>query len=205
MRVRVYVEGGGDSGSTKAACREGFRRLVQKLGNLAQNPTVIASGGRLKAFQNFCDSLERSVDEIILLLVDAERPVRAGVWTHLGEEPDNWRKPEVATEDHAHLMVQSMEAWFIADKEALARYYGRKFRMNSLPRHLDIEHIPKDDLVPALERASGGTKKGKYHKTRHGYEILALVSPTEIRQRCPHAERFFHVLEVVTQGRVAKA
>lgn len=199
MRVRVYVEGGGDPGSSKAACREGFRRLFQNLDNLAQNPTVIASGGRLKAFQNFCDALEMSRDEIILLLVDAERPVVASVWTHLGAEPDHWRKPQVATDEQAHLMVQSMEAWFIADKEALARYYGQRFRVNSLPRRQDIECIPKDDLVPALERASRDTTKGRYHKTCHGYAILASISPAKIRQRSPHAERFFHVLEQASQ------
>lgn len=199
MRVRVYVEGGGDPGSTKAACREGFRRLFQKLANLGVNPTVIASGGRLKAFQNFCDALEASRDELILLLADAERPVVASVWTHLGAEPDCWRKPAAAADEQAHLMVQSMEAWFIADKDALARYYGRGFRANALPRHQDIEAIPKDDLVPALERASRATTKGRYHKTWHGYAILATISPAKVRQRSPHAERFFHVLEQASQ------
>ena len=199
MRVRVYVEGGGDPGSTKAACREGFRRLFQKLANLAANPTVVASGGRLKAFQNFCDALERSADEVILLLVDAERPVEASVWTHLGGTPDYWRKPASATDEQAHLMVQSMEAWFIADKEALARYYGQRFRMNALPRRQDIEAISKRDLVPALERASRDTTKGSYHKTCHGYAILASISPAKVRQRSPHAEWFFCVLEEATQ------
>jgi hypothetical protein len=199
VRVRVYVEGGGDSGSTKAACREGFRRLFQNLGHLDQNPAVIASGGRLKAFQNFCDALGRNADEIILLLVDAERPVRAGVWTHLSAEPDNWRKPKVATDEQAHLMVQSMEAWFIADKEELAEYYGQGFRLKSLPPRQDIEAIPKDDLVPALERAASDTKKGRYHKTAHGYDILGLISPAKVRQKSPHADRFFHVLEVMTR------
>jgi hypothetical protein len=97
-------------------------------------------------------------------------------------------------------MVQSMEAWFIADKEAVTGYYGRGLRVNSLPRRQDIENIPKDDLVPALERASGNTKKGRYHKMRHGYEILALISPAKVRQSSPHAYRFFQVLEEATQS-----
>jgi hypothetical protein len=199
VRVRVYVEGGGDSGSTKAACREGFRRLFQNLGNLEQNPTIIASGGRLKAFHNFCDALERNADEVILLLVDAERPVGAGVWAHLSAKPDNWPKPGVARDEQAHLMVQSMEAWLIADKEKLAEYYGQGFRLKSLPPRRDIEAIRKNDLVPALERAAKDTKKGKYHKTAHGYDILGLISPAKVRQKSPHADRFFHVLEVMTR------
>jgi len=192
--------GGGDSGSSKAACREAFLKFFQKLSDLERNPRVIASGGRLKAFQNFCDALASGRDEVILLLVDAERPVAASVWIHLSAPPDNWRKPQVASAEQAHLMVQSMEAWFIADREAVTRYYGRGFRVNSLPRRQDIENIPKDDLVPALERASGNTKKGRYHKTRHAYEILALISPAKVRQSSPHAHRFFRVLEQATQS-----
>ncbi|MGA3325249.1 MAG: DUF4276 family protein [Terriglobia bacterium] len=157
MKVRIYLEGGGDAGSTKAACREGFRSFFQNLGSLEQNPTVIASGGRLKAFHNFRDALVRNTDEVVLLLVDAERPVREGVWAHLGAVPDGWQKPNTATDEQAHLMVQSMEAWFFADKEALAKYYGRGFRVKSLPSRQDIEAIPKAALVPALKRASRDT------------------------------------------------
>jgi hypothetical protein len=173
--------------------------LFHNLGNLEQNPTVIASGGRLKAFQNFCDALERNADELILLLVDAERPVRSGAWAHLGARPDNWPKPSMARDEQAHLMVQSMEAWFIADKEELAEFYGQGFRLKSLPPRQDIETIPKDDLVPALERATRDTKKGRYHKTTHGYDILGLMSPAKVREKSPHADRFFHVLEIMTR------
>jgi len=200
VKVRIYVEGGGDAGSTKAACREGFRRFFQNLGSLEQNPTVIASGGRLKAFHNFCDALAGNTDEIIVLLVDAERPVTEGVWTHLGTMPDDWQKPNTATDGQAHLMVQSMEAWFMADKEALAKYYGRGFRVKSLPPRQDIEAIPKADLVPALKRASKDTTKGEYHKTAHGYALLAFIAPAKVRKKSPHAERFFHTLEVVTRA-----
>lgn len=199
VKVRIYVEGGGDAGSTKAACREGFRSFFQNLGNLGQNPTVIASGGRLKAFHNFCDALVRNTDEMIVLLVDAERPVREGVWAHLGAVPDEWQKPDTATEEQAHLMVQSMEAWFIADREALAKYYGRGFRVNSLPARQDIEAIPKANLVPALKRASRDTTKGEYHKTAHGYTLLAVIAPAKVRQKSPHAERLFQTLEVLTR------
>jgi len=200
VKVRIYVEGGGDAGSTKAACREGFRTLFQNLGSLQQNPTVIASGGRLKAFQNFCDALVRNTDEVIILLVDAERPVRVGVWAHLAAAPDRWQKPKTATEERAHLMVQSMEAWFIADKEALAKYYGRGFRVKSLPSRQDIEAIPKVVLVPALKRASRDTTKGEYHKTAHGYTLLTFIAPAQVRRKSPHAERFFHTLEVLTRA-----
>ena len=81
---------------------------------------------------------------MIVLLVDAERPVseatsgRISVLRRMGG-----RKPNMATEEQAHLMVQSMEAWFIADKEALGKYYGQGFHVNSLPARQNVEDIPK--------------------------------------------------------------
>ncbi len=164
-----------------------------------QNPTVIASGGRLKAFQNFCDALVKNTDETIVLLVDAERPVRKGVWAHLGTAPDGWQKPNTAKEAQAHLMVQCMEAWFVADKEALSKYYGRGFRVNSLPQRQKVEDIPKAALVPALKRSSKATIKGEYHKTAHGFSLLAVISPAKVAEKSPHARRLFHTLETLTR------
>jgi hypothetical protein len=44
-------------------------------------------------------------------------------------------------------MVQAMEAWFLADREALAEFYGNGFSAQNLPGSpTNIEAIPKDDL-----------------------------------------------------------
>ena len=44
-------------------------------------------------------------------------------------------------------MVQCMEAWFLADKDSLAAYYGNNFKQNALPARPDIENIAKDDHI----------------------------------------------------------
>ena len=67
MSVRVYVEGGGNARSTKDACREGFRNLFTKIVPPESAPKVIASGGRQKAYQNFCDALRSHPDQTIML------------------------------------------------------------------------------------------------------------------------------------------
>src|ERR1700690_1505713 len=46
----------------------------------------------------------------------------------------------------------------------------------------------KEDLSDGLERATKNTTKGTCHKTRHAFEILALIDPAILRQRCLHAE-----------------
>jgi len=89
-----------------------------------------------------------------------------------------------------------MEAWFLADRDALAAYYGQGFRRNALPgdeRH--IEAISKDDLVPALEQATQATKtKGQYHKTRHGFALLAKIDPIKVEDGSQYAAAFHSFL-----------
>jgi hypothetical protein len=87
-----------------------------------------------------------------------------------------------------------MEAWFLADREALTQFYGPEFLAASLPGQPNIEQIPKPDLVPMLEHASRQSSKGPYHKTRHGFALLALINPQRLRDASPHASRLFEVL-----------
>jgi hypothetical protein len=199
--IHIYVEGGGDAGSTKAACREAFATLFAGIPIPENAFRVIASGGRLRAYQNFCDALQRHRNAVVLLLVDSERlvPANTAPWAHLGADPENWERPEGTTDEQAHLMVQAMEAWFFADPEMLATFYGQRFLSNSLPRRQNIEEIPKTDLVPALEHASRNTTKGTYHKTQHGFAILKSIRPVKIRNRSAYANRLFDLLERETR------
>jgi hypothetical protein len=87
-----------------------------------------------------------------------------------------------------------MEAWFLADREALTEFYGPEFLAGSLPGQPNIEQIPKPALVPMLEHASQQSSKGPYHKTRHGFALLALINPQRLRDASLHASRLFDVL-----------
>ena len=91
-------------------------------------------------------------------------------WNHL-KSSDNWDKPGHASEEQAHLMVQMMESWFMADKDTLKEFYGNHFNGNALPGQADIEVISKADLLSSLENASRHTTKGKYGKGAHAFKI----------------------------------
>jgi hypothetical protein len=93
-----------------------------------------------------------------------------------------------------------MEAWFLADREALTEFYGQGFLAGSLPGQPNIEQIPKRSLLPVLKHASKQTTKGSYHKTRHGFALLALINPQSLRNASPHAGRLFDVLIHRTNG-----
>ena len=92
-------------------------------------------------------------------------------------------------------MVQTIEAWLIADPEALASYYGQGFLRNALPGNPDVEAIPKDQLAKKLEQATAKTQKGPYHKIRHCADLLGLLNRNRVRQRARHCDLLFRTLE----------
>jgi hypothetical protein len=157
---------------------------------------AIASGSRTDAFRDFCSGLRQHPGEYSVLLVDSETAVTATPWLHLNtREGDNWRRPSGAGVDQAHLMVQVMESWFLADRQTLFAYYGQRFLRNSLPRQQNIEKIDKEKVLETLRHASRHTPKGIYHKTRHGFELLELIDPSLVRAASRHANNLFAVLE----------
>lgn len=193
MSVRLYVEGGGDRNS-KIACREAFRSFVRKAGADRRMPRVVASGSRNEAYDDFQSALVRR-NETAMLLVDAEAPVTArDPWTHLNTR-DGWTRPSGATNDQCHLMVQVMESWFLADREALASFYKQRFRPQALPGNSrQVEQISKSDVEDGLDGATRATAKGSYHKGRHSFEILASLDPAKVTAASPYAERFVRAL-----------
>ena len=190
MKVKVYVEGGGDAKDLRTRCRRGFGSFFEKANLAGRMPQVIACGGRGAVFDKFRTALEsRKAEEFIVLLVDSEDPVAedSGSWQHLAGR-DGWERPLGAMDENAHLMVRCMEAWFLADREALAAYFGRNFNCNALPGLRDIEEVAKDDVLNGLKNATRRCKKGVYGKGSHSFDILERIDPVKIRARSPHAE-----------------
>jgi len=129
-----------------------------------------------------------------MLLVDAEAAVSAaGPWEHLRAR-DGWERPLGATDDQCHLMVQAMESWFLADRSALASFYGQGFQEGSLPDNPRVEDVPKSDVLEGIAQASRNTQKGTYRKATHSFQILAAIDPGRVEAASPHARRFLDAL-----------
>ena len=195
MNVKVYVEGGGDGRELRVKCRESFSAFFGKTKLAGRMPRVISCGARQKTFDRFRTALTKTTnDDFIVLLVDSEEPVRDASWLHL-KNCDNWDKPPGATDDNAHLMVQCMEAWFMADKEALAEFFGTGFNEGGLPARPDVEGIPKTDINSGLRLATRQCQqKGEYHKAQHSFAILGRLNPQKVIEASPHARRLVDTL-----------
>ena len=127
-------------------CREGYSEFFRKAGLAEALPKVVACGSRRNAYQKFCTAISNASDgDFVVLLVDSEDPVDGVLpWHHLRDR-DRWTQPPKAGDDSAHLMVQVMESWFLADRAALRRYFGHGFRETALPGHVAVEEIAKAD------------------------------------------------------------
>ena len=197
MRTRLYVEGGGDRKLSRTKCRQAFRAFLLNAGLEGRLPRIFASGSRQQAYDDFrhAHGAARG-DDLAVLLVDSEGPVAkdAGPWRHL-KDRDGWDNPDGADDDHVHLMVQCMEAWFLADRAALARYFGDGFSDNSLPRRAQVEAVSKQDLERGLNAATRNSRpKGTYRKGRDSFAILADLDPDKVANASPRAKRFLETL-----------
>jgi hypothetical protein len=94
-------------------------------------------------------------------------------------------------------MVQAMEAWFIADPDALSKFYGQGFQTNSIPRTSNIERIAKDNLEPSLKAATRRTTKGEYQKIQHSSELLQKIDVEKVRLASKHCDRLFTTIEEI--------
>ena len=200
MKIKVFVEGGGKKKDLKTTCRQGFSKFFSRTGLEGRMPSVVASGSRRDAFNDFRTAVRGAKkDDFIVLLVDSEEPVVAGSgpWQHLKKTPDDkWDQPLGTTDDQVHLMVQCMEAWFLADKDCLIAYYGNGFNQNALPARQDIEKILKDDVLKGLKNATRScVSKGEYEKGRHAFDILAQIDPKKVIAASPHAKRLVDTLK----------
>ena len=92
-------------------------------------------------------------------------------------------------------MVQLMETWLLADREAVAAYYGPGFSPAALPSEgRPIESVPKAAVISALRKAAQATKKQGYSKGRDAFALLGKIDPHRLCAASPWAKRFFDTL-----------
>lgn len=201
--VKLYVEGGGESSDLKTACRVGFSKFLRKAGLEGKMPRIVACGSREDAFDSFCTAIKHG--ECAYLLVDSEEAVATThqqgnpdqwkPWAHLLQS-DSWEKPNSATDLECHLMVQCMEAWFIADRQATATFFAKSFKEDQLPSATrPIESVSKQQLYDTLKAATKDCQtKGQYDKGAHSFKLLAMLDPTKVIAVSPWGKRLIDTL-----------
>jgi Domain of unknown function (DUF4276) len=202
--IAIYLEGGGDTVQQETELRLGMDALLDSPKQAARAKKLgwrtIPCGGRQQTFDAFQHALQTADEEtVLILLVDSEDGIAPEARNaeaanalarvqHLTQR-EGWNLADVAP-GQVHLMVRCMEAWIVADGEALADYYGKGFHAKSLPNRHNLEDEPKPDLLDKLKKATQKTQKGEYAKIKHASQLLGRVDPAKIGQRCPRFRTF---------------
>jgi len=195
VAIKLYIEGGSEGPLFDAWFREAWANFFKAAGLSGRMPRVIRGRGRKRTYDLFRTAVaNRAPDTFSLLLVDSEEAVdpNHSEWQHL-KHRDGWNRPENAGDDDAFLMVQVMETWFLADRDALNRYFGQHFNENAFAQWPELESIPKTRVLDALKQATIRCKT-RYTKGRVSFELLSALDPSKVERACPHAQRLLNRL-----------
>lgn len=211
--IRIFFEGGGDRSDDKRRLKEGLHGFLREPIAIARQKRIhfnlIPCGTRRKAYENFLTALSTHPRAFSVLLVDSEGPVPVTnpnssnhevkyqvTWQYLRERSaDSWSQLTKAHKKNCHLMVQTMEAWLLADIDGLQRFYGQGFAASSIPKTQDIEGIDKLTVERALKAATRATTKGEYHKIDHASKLLKeFILPKKVCDASSHCNHLFKVL-----------
>lgn len=214
--IKVYVEGGGNTAAERSELRQGFDALFRTQKNSASAKRLglsfVLCGSRDEAYKTFVNEYKRSVeDTVCILLVDSEDEISdeqeptenpedmAVKNARLSENSkarkdflirrEPWNLKDVPSE-LIHLMVRCMEAWIVADPDALAVYYGKNFHRNKLPVSPNLESVSKPDIYAKLSSATKDTPKGSYAKIKHASKLLSRIVAEKVAKRCPRFATF---------------
>ena len=167
--MRVYLEGG--------------RHLRNPMKTFLRNAVTNIHHRNIELDVEPCGSRDDAIrrcarDAGSILLIDSEGEILQRLMDRV--------RARIGSTDHAFFMVQLMEAWFLADRQALAAHYGRGFAAGSLPANPNVEDIPKTDVEDGLRNATRRSGKGIYNKGEHARTLLGMLSPAAVYDACPN-------------------
>jgi hypothetical protein len=184
--IRIYFEG---DRSLKPGFDAFFAEIKNRAGKRHCNFHLVAGRSGETACRYFGLALGTTSDAWNILLRDSEGPAGANSSAALCRK-HGWDQVHA---DSIFWMVEMMEAWFHADKEALQKFYGNGFKESALKKNPNVEEIPKTDLEDGLREATKNTLKGDYfdNKTSHGPKLLGAIKPDSVRKASPNCQRLF--------------
>lgn len=175
--------------------RDRGRPLLSEIRIYAEGGRSGKQAGMRRAFNDFFDVLMDHPDAVNLLLVDAESQVAdfGKVWDHL-KTRGRWENPGIG-DDKAHPMVCTMEAWFVADRETLARYFHKA--IDKVPDYANVEGVSKEAIRAQMKKVSAGPGYHTYEKIRDGIRLLSMTRAAVVQPRAPHCRRLFETLDEI--------
>ena len=197
VKIKLYVEGGGDSKSQHVNCREGFRKLLENAGFKGKMPRIVACGGRRTVYDKFITSVNSNESDYNpMMLIDSEtRVTNHNLWEFL-KESEGWDKPDNSDDSQVQLMAQCMETWCVVDRETLRSFFGQCLNEASLPPLNNLESRDKKEILQALENATCQCEKDrKYKKGKRSFKLLGELNTDVLMNELYYFKRLCETLE----------
>ena len=196
--IRIYIEGDARRKGkyNDITLREGFRGFLRELDEATRAKSIrfdiILGSSKGETFKDFLRGVNSHPDSFVAFLIDSDEAIPDGetVKTFLTKQNPTWDLRAI-DERQCHLMAQIMEAWFLADVEALKNFYGPGFKENKLPKNSKVEEVAKKTVEKSLQEATKATAAGEYHKIKHGAKLLTKISPPKVKAAAPHCRQLF--------------
>ncbi|MCY4559925.1 MAG: DUF4276 family protein [Chloroflexi bacterium] len=162
---------------------EGHRRLRVPMKSFLRNAVRTIHNQSVTLNVEPCGSGDDAIKRCVkntgsILLIDSEGEVSPQLIVRVSGQ--------IGSTNRAFYMVQQMEAWFIADRDALADYFGPGFRESALPQRNNIEDAPKREIENGLRNATRDCAKQRYSKGRDDVGLLERLNPTTVYNACPN-------------------
>jgi hypothetical protein len=206
MKAKIYIEG---DKRLKSGFRKFFDKYFNKHFQCSSNKTVekliLTDRQPIKDFLLGIRNDRRKLHFHVLLMDSDVLGEGDPVKNVRNVSKDEWKKAKsiVINDDQLYFMVQNMEAWFMADTNALVGYYGSKLEVDKLPKHTIVEDIPAEDIETKFKAITRGlSNRMNYYnnKPKHGSEILSRLDPEKVIKAAPHCERLFNTLTTLPKG-----
>jgi hypothetical protein len=166
VKKTLFIEGTTDD--TNGDLRKGFNILLEKKlkGMMPRIKLGNDKKSTIKKFSN-CN------DDIAFALIDLDGKNIPDLNAIIKIKSDDLSELGIqANSEYVFFMVQEMEAWFLSQPEILEQYYNDSKISSRIPRKSSQLIPDPSDVLQTITRA---TKKGKYHKVKHGVELLCKL------------------------------
>ncbi|MNF75100.1 hypothetical protein D3C77_319790 [compost metagenome] len=180
VRVGFIVEGKTEAMVVNSTA---FQQWLASLGLELCRPALDAKGGG--------NLLPQNIGDLVTVLM-AHQPAHIVILTDLEDEADVAAVRDRITTEYTELIfiaVKAIEAWFLADTQALNRWLKTQGVMELLPEQTPAKPWDRLKAIAAEQQARGPGSKASFAKqyiTHHGFD----VSQAAVHPACPSAREF---------------
>ncbi len=152
---------------------------------------LIAGKGRDQTIDDYMVAIRQHREAFLIVLLDSDQADDGRLFDRLRQKI-NWKPSRAVDENSVCWMVQCMEAWFLADRNALRNVFAERLKVRSLPSGVDVETVRQPDVL--LKKATRGARGNPYDKGIHAGKLLALLDPDRVRRGSRNFQRLMNIL-----------